>query len=66
MLTSLPPQRSQDVSVDAATVKRKLDAHVIPWLFALGVLCYIDRTNLRSATASCCIALHLPGCGPVR
>ncbi|KAI3428731.1 hypothetical protein D9Q98_007555 [Chlorella vulgaris] len=37
------------VSVDPAVVIRKLDRHLIPWLFALGILCYLDRTNLSFA-----------------
>ncbi len=35
--------------MDAAAVQRKLDRHLIPWLFSLGVLCYLDRTNLSFA-----------------
>ncbi|PRW44580.1 MFS general substrate transporter [Chlorella sorokiniana] len=38
-----------EAPVDAAAVQRKLDRHLIPWLFALGVLCYLDRTNLSFA-----------------
>lgn len=39
----------QNSKVDTAVVLRKLDRHLIPWLFALGVLCYLDRTNLSFA-----------------
>lgn len=28
---------------------RKVDRHLIPWFFALGVSCYLDRTNLSFA-----------------
>ena len=30
-------------------VIRKLDRHLIPFLFTLGILCYLDRTNLSFA-----------------
>lgn len=39
----------QDEPVDPAAVQRKLNGHLIPWLFSLGVLCYLDRTNLSFA-----------------
>ena len=28
---------------------RKVDRHLIPWFFALGIACYLDRTNLSFA-----------------
>ncbi|KAI7845687.1 hypothetical protein COHA_000801 [Chlorella ohadii] len=40
---------AEDEPVHAAAVQRKLDRHLIPWLFSLGVLCYLDRTNLSFA-----------------
>ena len=30
-------------------IMRKVSRHTIPWLFALGVVCYLDRTNLAFA-----------------
>lgn len=38
-----------DDPVDPVVVDRKLNRHLIPWLFSLGVLCYLDRTNLSFA-----------------
>lgn len=39
---------SQDgASVCPAAVMRKVDRHLIPWFFTLGIFCYLDRTNLR-------------------
>ena len=34
---------------DATKIMRKVTTHTIPWLFALGVVCYLDRTNLAFA-----------------
>ncbi|GAB4813303.1 hypothetical protein N2152v2_000349 [Parachlorella kessleri] len=39
---------SQD-TVCPAAVMRKVDRHLIPWFFALGIACYLDRTNLSFA-----------------
>ena len=30
-------------------IRRALDRHLIPWLFSLGIVCYLDRTNLSFA-----------------
>ncbi|KAI8111332.1 hypothetical protein M9434_004904 [Picochlorum sp. BPE23] len=30
-------------------IRQKLDKRILPWLFALGVVCYLDRTNLSYA-----------------
>ncbi|KAL4428103.1 hypothetical protein ABPG75_002192 [Micractinium tetrahymenae] len=38
-----------DEQVDPDVVTRKLNNHLVPWLFSLGVLCYLDRTNLSFA-----------------
>jgi MFS transporter, ACS family, tartrate transporter len=37
------------VQVDPAVVARKLDRHLVGWFFSLGILCYLDRTNLSFA-----------------
>jgi len=36
----------------AAAVRRKLDSFVIPWAWAVGVISYLDRTNLAFASVS--------------
>ena len=35
-----------------ARVRRKLDVHVIPWAWCIGVISYLDRTNLAFASVS--------------
>lgn len=35
--------------MDPAVVLRKLNGHLVPWLFALGTLCYIDRVAIAFA-----------------
>ena len=45
--------------VDPAAVIRKLDRHLVPWLFCLGTLCYLDRTNLAFAALQLNRDLHL-------
>eukprot|EP00890_Picochlorum_soloecismus_P004964 jgi/Picsp_1/5469/NSC_02828-R1_major facilitator superfamily mfs_1 len=40
-------------------VRKKLDWHLIPWLFSLGVVCYLDRTNLSFAAVQLNRDLHL-------
>ncbi|EFN55132.1 hypothetical protein CHLNCDRAFT_134195 [Chlorella variabilis] len=49
----------EDAAVDPAAVIRKLDRHLIPWLFSLGILCYLDRTNLSFAALDLNRDLHL-------
>ena len=40
-------------------VRRKLDLNLLPWLFSLGVVCYLDRTNLSFAAVQLNRDLHL-------
>lgn len=47
-----PPLGRLEVESDDAVavgIKRKIDRHLIPWFFSLGVTCYLDRTNLAFA-----------------
>jgi hypothetical protein len=41
-----------DITIDAALDKRltrKFDKHVVPWLFGLWLLAFIDRSNIGNA-----------------
>jgi len=47
-----PPLGRLEVESDdvvAVNIKRKIDRHLIPWFFSLGIACYLDRTNLAFA-----------------
>ena len=39
-------------------ILRKVDRHLIPWFFSLGVCCYLDRTNLAFAAVQLSNHLH--------
>jgi ACS family tartrate transporter-like MFS transporter len=41
------PRDEEDLNL--RQTMRKVDRHLIPWFFALGVCCYLDRTNLSFA-----------------
>lgn len=43
---------SEDITIDASLDKkltRKFDKHVVPWLFGLWLLAFIDRSNIGNA-----------------
>jgi hypothetical protein len=43
---------SEDIVIDAAMdrrLTRKFDKHVVPWLFGLWLLAFIDRSNIGNA-----------------
>lgn len=46
--SSLQVEEGDDPAITAKVV-RKVDRHLIPWLFFLAVVCYLDRTNLSFA-----------------
>ena len=48
--SAAPPAVSaaEAAALDAAAT-RQLDRHLLPWLYALALLCYIDRANLAFA-----------------
>lgn len=46
---STPPRTVFDVQDIQATVLRKCNRNIIPLLFSLGIVCYLDRTNLSFA-----------------
>jgi hypothetical protein len=37
---------------EAAAVVARVDRHLVPWLFSLGVVCYLDRTSLAFSAAA--------------
>ena len=47
----------EDESVETARIMKKIDRHLIPWFFSLGVCCYLDRTNLAFAAVQ--LSQHL-------
>lgn len=60
MTPSLPPMSGlevEDENAETARIMRKVDRHLIPWFFSLGVCCYLDRTNLAFAAVQ--LSQHL-------
>lgn len=45
---SSPPLLEIDPALDRA-LTRKFDAHLVPWLFGLWLLAFIDRSNIGNA-----------------
>lgn len=47
-----PPRLEIDPALDPAldrALTRKFDAHLVPWLFGLWLLAFIDRSNIGNA-----------------
>ena len=40
-------------------IMQKIDRHLIPWFFSLGICCYLDRTNLAFAAVQLSQELNL-------
>lgn len=45
---SSPPRLEIDPALDRA-LTRKFDTHLVPWLFGLWLLAFIDRSNIGNA-----------------
>lgn len=52
-------QNEAPQAVDSRAVMHKVDRHLVPWFFSLGILCYLDRTNLSFAALQLNKDLHL-------
>lgn len=51
-IESLPSDSSESLAIDPVLnrrITRKFDRHVVPWLFGLWLLAFIDRSNIGNA-----------------